>query len=142
MIIPTIAAALGAFLIILQTLLMLSTGLHRAKTGTFIGLSNDPDLERKMRRHGNLVENAALFVVVLALAELSGLSASTLTNFAIAFAIARVSHALAFTNLAGSHGPSGDNNSKLFPALRVIGAFGTALSAIGLGGYLAYHLLT
>ena len=138
MTLPLTAAALGAFLIILQTVLMLNTGLHRARTSAFIGLSaDDPHMERKMRMHGNLAENAALFLVVLALAELNGGAAGVLFWFAVAFAVARISHALAFTSLSGSHDPK----VKLFPALRVIGAFGTALACFGLGGYLAYLLL-
>ena len=66
---PVYSAALGAFLIVLQVALMLTVGLHRTK-GQFIGLGDDPHLERKVRRHGNLAENAGLFLVVIALFEL------------------------------------------------------------------------
>jgi len=134
--IPVIAATLGAFLIMLQTLLMLNVGFHRAQTSAFIGMGNDLNLERKVRQHGNLVENAALFVLVLALAELCGLPANVLFWFAVVFGLARVSHVLAFTSLSGSHEPK----QKIFPVMRVLGSFGTAASAIGLGGYLAYAL--
>lgn len=135
MTLPIIAAQTGAVLIILQMILMLSTGLHRAKTQTAMGVGADLHLERKMRRHGNLAENAALFVAVLAIAEIIGLSAKPLTIMALVFVGARFAHALGFLSLAGSHM---QNGSKLFIALRSIGAFGTAVSGLGLGGYLAY----
>ena len=67
--IPYTAAAVGAVLLILQLVLMMSTGIHRGKTLIGVGVGDDKDLERKMRRHGNLAENAAIFVVVLALTE-------------------------------------------------------------------------
>ncbi len=135
---PVITATLAAFLIILQQGLMLSAGLHRAKAGVGVGLSDDPNLERKIRRHGNLAENSGILLIGLGLVEMYGAPFGAVVTFAIIFAVARVGHAIAFSSLTGSHGGDG---SKLFVAMRAVGATGTALGGIGLGAYLAYLVL-
>ncbi len=136
---PATAALVGATLIILQQALMLNTGFHRAKSQIVIGTGTDRNLERKVRRHGNLAENAAIFVVVLALAELRAPESTALIYLGAAFVVARLAHSIAFVSLAGSHRT--DEGSKVFLVARAIGAFGTAVSGIALGGYLAYLLL-
>ncbi|MFN3232288.1 MAG: MAPEG family protein [Alphaproteobacteria bacterium] len=136
---PIITATLAAFLIILQQALMLSTGLHRAKAGIGVGLGDDPNLERKVRRHGNLAENAAILLIGLGLVEMYGAPTGAVMTFAIIFGVARLGHAIAFSSLAGSHGSDG---SKLFVACRAVGATGTALGGIAMGVYLAYLVLS
>lgn len=133
---PIIAATLGGALIVLQQILMLSAGAHRGKLGIGAGVNGDQDLERKVRRHGNLAENAAIFIVVLAIAELYGAPAAVILTFASVFGAARVCHAIGFMSLSGSHGPV--EGKRLFLVLRAVGAFGTVLSGAGLGGYLLY----
>lgn len=133
---PIYTAILAGFLIILQQILMVLAGMHRAKVGIGVGHGEDKDLERKVRRHGNLAENSALFLIVLALAELYGVPGVGIV--AAVFGVARISHALAFSSLSGSHLPT---DSKLFPALRIVGAMGTLLSGIALGGFLLICVL-
>ena len=82
---PIYAAALGAFLIVLQVALMLSVGFHRTK-GQFLGVGEDKHLERKVRRHGNLAENSGLFLVVIALFEMLVGQTSFVLVLCIAFA--------------------------------------------------------
>ena len=137
--IPYTAAAVGAVLLILQLVLMMSTGIHRGKTLIGVGVGDDKDLERKMRRHGNLAENAAIFVVVLALTEGIVGGGAVVVAFGALFLVARLSHAMAFTSLAGSHGV--DGASKLYPRLRLVGALGTSLCGMGLSLYLLFNLL-
>ncbi|MEM9316666.1 MAG: hypothetical protein AAGA95_18810, partial [Pseudomonadota bacterium] len=57
---------------------------------------------------------------------------------AAVFAVARISHALGFMHLDGSHNPDGN---KLYVALRALGAMSSGLGGIALGGYLIYLLL-
>ena len=135
---PYITATLAGVLVILQQALMLNVGMHRVQTRIGVGVAEDLHLERKVRRHGNLAENAALLLVVLALAELSGAPKSVIAAFAGVFAVARISHALGFSHLDGSHNADGN---KLYTALRAVGAFGSVMGGIGLGGYLLYRLL-
>jgi len=136
---PFISAALAAFIVVLQQALMMSVGFHRVQSQVGVGFAEDLHLERKIRRHGNLAENAALLIVVLALTELSGAPSGVVMGFALVFAVARASHAVAFMHLDGSHNPDGN---KFFVGARVIGAMGSALGGVALGLYLAYSLLT
>ncbi len=138
MTIPIYAAAAGAFLIILQALLMVTVGAYRGKSGISLGGGDDPALERKIRRHGNLAENAGLFVAVLALAEMTVVPNIVVQYIAIAFVIARIFHAIALSSAVGAQGGEG---SKFFVVARVIGAMGTFLSFVVLGGYILYGLL-
>lgn len=130
MTVPIISASAGAILIILQGILMVLTGLHRGKAGINIGTGGDLAMERKIRRHGNLAENAGLFVAVLALAEMTVVPHSAILTIAIAFVVARFSHAIALSTAAGSHGAEG---GKIFVLARIIGALGTLLSFLALG---------
>ncbi|MEP2987521.1 MAG: MAPEG family protein [Parasphingorhabdus sp.] len=138
MTIPIYAAAAGAFLIILQALLMVTVGAYRGKSGISLGVGDDPALERKIRRHGNLAENAGLFVAVLALAEMTVVPNIVVQYIAIAFIVARIFHAIALSSAVGAQG---DEGSKFFIIARVIGAMGTFLSFLTLGGYILTGLL-
>lgn len=130
---PLYTALLGAFLIVLQVVLMLSVGLHRAK-GQFIGIGEDRDLERKVRRHGNLAENSGLFLVVLALLEIIVGQTSWVLGLCILFGTARLLHAIGFSSLAGSHGDDLTGGRKAFAGMRAMGAMGTLLTAVGAAG--------
>lgn len=127
---PLYTAQLGAFLIVLQVILMLTVGLHRAK-GAFVGHEGDRNLERKVRRHGNLAENSGLFLVVFALLELIVGQTTWVLSLCLLFAGARVLHAIGFSSLAGSHGEDLTGGRKAFAGARAMGAMGTLLSAIG-----------
>jgi len=136
---PYIAASVGAALIILQMLLMMSVGTHRGKAGIGVGFGEDRNLERKIRRHGNLTENAAIFVVVLSFAEMFSGGGTIIAALGGLFVFARISHAIGFSSLAGSH--SKDEGSRIFVFFRAVGALTTGLSGIALGAYLAFLLL-
>lgn len=137
---PVYTALLGAFLILLQVGLMLSVGLHRTK-GQFIGIGEDRELERKVRRHGNLAENSGLFLVVIALLELLTGQTAWVFGLCILFALARTFHAIGFSSLAGSHGDDLTGGRKAFAGMRAMGAFGTLLTALGAAGGIASALL-
>lgn len=137
---PYTAAAVAAVLIILQQALMMNAGKYRGKVSIGVGVGQDKELERKVRRHGNLAENAAIFLVVLTLAE--GIFGTNMFLMVVAtiFVLARFSHALAFTSIAGSHGVV--DSSKAYLMLRMFGALGSALGGIGLGLYLIFRLVS
>lgn len=136
---PQTAATVGAILLVLQQVLMMSTGIHRGKASIGVGFGDDKDLERKIRRHGNLAENGAIFVIVLGLAE--GLTGGgvIIALFGVAFVLARLAHAAAFSAIAGSHGQEGA--SKTYVRLRMFGALTTGVSGILLGLYLIASLM-
>ena len=130
---PIIAAFAGAVLVILQAILMILVGMHRIRNRVNLGTGEDPALERKVRRHGNLAENAALFIVVLALAEMTVVPNDVIRVIAIIFILGRIFHAIALSTVAGSHGSV---PGKIFPIFRAIGAFSTFGCFIALGLYL------
>ena len=130
---PIIAAVAGAILIILQAILMILVGAHRIRNRVNLGTGDDPALERKIRRHGNLAENAALFIAVLALAEMTVVPNDVVRIIALVFIVGRIFHAIALSTVAGSQGAE---KGKIFPIFRAIGAFSTFGSFLALGGYL------
>lgn len=123
---PMTTAAVAGVLGIMQYVLMFAVGSVRGKRGLSFGDGGDADFLRKIRRHGNLAENAALFIALLALLELSGAYPMLVMIFGGLFVFARFSHALA---LSGSW-------SEL--PLRPIGALGTIVSGVGTAGMLLY----
>ncbi len=123
---PIITAGVAGIIGIMQYVLMLTVGAVRGQRNLSFGDGGDEEFQKKIRRHGNLAENAALFIVLLALLELSGQYATLVMIFGGLFVIARISHALSMT---GS-----------LPAvpLRPIGAIGTLISGLGTAGMLLY----
>lgn len=143
MTIPVISAALAGVILMLQQVLMMATGTRRGKTGQGVGVTGDVELERLARRHGNLAENSGIFIASLALLELLIGSGMTVQILALVFLIARLSHALGFSTLRGSHGKiDGENapGSALFVVLRAGGATLTALSGLALGGFILFNV--
>lgn len=139
MMFPEVSLATAAVLIVMQLGLMMTVGLHRASAKIGVGHGEDEHLHRKIRRHANLAENSALFLVALGLAEISGAPVAYLAPIAAVFVAARVSHAMAFTSLSGSHTSGG---SVVFPAMRAMGAFGTVGSGLGLAVVMIGQILS
>ncbi|MCR9270654.1 MAG: MAPEG family protein [Henriciella sp.] len=140
--IPIYAATLGAALLLMQALLMMSVGLYRAKAGKGVGVDGDMALERQVRRHGNLAENAAIFIVVLTLYELIfGQTPVALITAGVFFA-ARWLHILGFSSNAGSHlvGVK-EGQGRPFVLMRMFGSGLTALTSLVLGGTLLVGLI-
>src|SRR6185312_14074114 len=98
---PYVTAATAVFLAVLQMLLLLYTARGRGKYRTGLGEGEAPQLLKRIRMHGNLAENAPLFLILLGLVETSGQWALYVPWFAIAFAVVRVSHAMGLAISAG-----------------------------------------
>lgn len=137
---PLYTAALGAFLLALQAGLMLSVGFYRTR-GIFVGLDDDPTLERLVRRHGNLAENAGLFLAALALLEIIAGQSLAVAGLCLGFALARLLHAIGFSSLAGSHGEGLNGIRRLFLLARSSGAVATAVVGFLAAGALLAALL-
>ncbi len=137
---PYTAALVGAFLYILQQGLMMNTGSYRGKAGIGVGFGDDRHLERKIRRHGNLAENAAIFIAVLALTEMLVGTGPAVIAFGVVFAFARLSHAFAFNSLGGSHEKI--EGTKKYLVARMLGALLSGLTGILLSLFLIYSVVT
>lgn len=142
MTIPIISAGLAGIIMVLQQILMLAAGIRRAKTAKGVGHEGDPTLERLVRRHGNLAENAAIFIVVLALLEALGTGATAVLWMAGIFLTARLLHAVGFSSLAGSHGGEyAEKGGRVFVLMRASGAGLTALVGLAAGVTLAVTVI-
>jgi uncharacterized membrane protein YecN with MAPEG domain len=128
MTIPIISGYTAALIALLQVALMMAVGLNRGKVGVPVGDGGDAALLYKIRRHGNLIENAPMFLILLALLEATGGSPSVVLGLAALFIIARISHAYA---LSGPDRPV---------AARGFGAFGTMAGILGAAGMMVWQL--
>lgn len=127
---PTYAALLGGSLLVLQILLMLSVGTYRTGARKGVGVDGDMKLERLVRRHGNLAENAAIFLIVLTLYEVMFGQTLIVLGTASVFLIARLLHAIGFSSLSGSHLVDAQGSGSSFVLMRAAGAGLTALSSL------------
>jgi hypothetical protein len=92
--IPAVSALTGGVLIVLQMFLLLTVVLSRRSKQQSLGDGGNADMLRSIRRHGNLAENAAIFVVCAALLEMLGGSRLTVEILCAAFVLGRLSHAI------------------------------------------------
>jgi uncharacterized membrane protein YecN with MAPEG domain len=125
---PSITAATAVILATLQMFLMLYVARGRGKYKTGLGDGGHDGLIRRIRIHGNLSENAPLFLILLALVETSGQWSMFVPFFALGFVVFRVSHALGLTISAG---PS---------VFRFVGVVGTLFAILGLAALLVVTL--
>lgn len=123
---PYVSAATGGLILVLQMLLAIMVSASRGKTATSIGDAGKLAMLRPMRRHGNLAENAGLFLGALLLFELAHPSSSAVLWACGAFAVARLMHAI---------GLSLSNTDNAF---RLAGAGGTYLLGLILGASLLW----
>lgn len=110
------------FISVLAILLIPLTGwigILRGKTGILRGDDGDPVLFKRIRIHGNLMENAPLFAMVLGAAESAGLGQSLLWLAVLGFVLGRVLHFVLY-------------DSKL----RGVAMFITLLPGVVMGGWL------
>lgn len=83
------------FISVLAILLISLTGwvgMGRGKHGILRGDGGNAELFKRIRIHGNLMENAPLFAMVLGAAEFSGLGRAMLWLAVAAFILGRILH--------------------------------------------------
>ncbi|MEO0392703.1 MAG: MAPEG family protein [Pseudomonadota bacterium] len=129
---PVITTITAALLLITQQLLVLGIGRYRRAQKVGVGVGDDANLERLVRRHGNFAENAAIFVVTLGCLELLVGTGMPVLLLALAFVICRVLHLVAFSSLGGSHGQAG---ARGYLKIRMLGVLGTMVVGIITGIY-------
>lgn len=89
---PTITAAYAAVLAVYLVAMSAYVITMRAKTDTLLGPGDDIRMLVAMRRHGNLVEYMPFAILVMALAEILGLSATWVHVSGIALVAGRLIH--------------------------------------------------
>ena len=128
MTLPLISGYTAAILGLLQIILMMPVGLARRTAEVSLGDGGNDALLMKIRRHGNLTENAPIFLILLGFLEITGGPHMAIMGLAVVFTLARISHAIA---LSGPNTPV---------AARAFGAMGTMIGILGTAGTLAWHL--
>jgi len=118
---PVVTAVTAGVLIILQMLLLFAVVGVRRRVGQSLGDGGSDEVLRASRRHGNFAENAAIFIVALALVEMLGAGRQLVELLAGLFVLARISHAI------------GLSMHKTVNPLRVIGVIVTVGVGVTLG---------
>ena len=138
---PVYSAVLAGTLLSLQSVLMLTVGMYRSGVGKGVGVDGDMKLERLVRRHGNLAENSAIFLVVLTLYELLKGADPFALIVGVVFLSARMLHVMGFSSDAGSHLVEVGGARRIYVLMRASGAGLTALCSIALGLTLAISVM-
>ena len=118
-------AAIFTFLIIVLANIV---SAKRGKAGISILHGDDLDLALWMRRHGNLVENLPVALLLMALCEARGLPLPWLNAMGIVLLAARLLHLV------------GLDKANVKSPLRIAGGVGTQISMLGAAGYLLWSL--
>ena len=121
---PLYTAVSAACLMLIQVVLMFSVIKSRGDLSIFIGHGDNSMLERKIRAHGNFIENVPTFLIGLLLLELMIGSGLWVLVLGAVVVVARLSHALAL--MANSGVTTG----------RLIGTLGTVIPTVVTAGYL------
>lgn len=100
----------------------------RGKAGISILHGDNLNLALWMRRHGNLVENVPLALLLMALCEMRGLAPLWLNVMGVVLLAARLLHIV------------GLDPANVRSPLRIGGGVGTQLSMLGAAGYLLWSL--
>jgi uncharacterized membrane protein YecN with MAPEG domain len=98
----------------------------RGQTGISILHGDNKELALWIRRHGNLAENLAVALLLMALCEARGLSSEWLHAMGVLLVIARVAHAI------------GLDPARPAAPLRLAGGIGTQLAMLGAVVYLVW----
>ena len=121
---PLYTAASTACLMLIQVALMFSVIKSRGDLNIFIGHGDNAMLERKIRAHGNFIENVPTFLIGLLLLELMIGSGLLVLVLGAVVVVARLSHAIALMANSG------------VTAGRLIGTLGTVIPTVVTAGYL------
>jgi len=91
---PVVSAFYAALAGLMCAALSIMVIRLRGVTRTSIGGGDDPRMSRMTRVFGNFAEYAALVLVLLALAEMLGVSRTWLHIYGVAFILGRIAHAI------------------------------------------------
>ena len=127
---PFVTALTAGILLVMQIALMLDVARTRRRSGQSLGDGGHDGLLRAIRRHGNLAENAAIFIAGFALLELTGGPRTSIAVMCAAFVVGRVSHAI------------GLSMKKTYNPARVGGIVLTSIVGIGLAWRLVSSALS
>ncbi|MEP3225657.1 MAG: MAPEG family protein [Parasphingorhabdus sp.] len=127
-----VTALTAAICALLMLFLIFKVVGQRLRTETGFGAGNDPKLDMVRGCHSNLIENAPIAILLLALLEMTNAHHWGLTGLAGLFLISRVIH------IYGMHQHFADKTIRL----RQLGVVGSALSILALALWVLYLFIT
>lgn len=116
------AALIGVWAVVLSNYV----SINRGKYKTLHGDGGQPEMAAIIRRHANLMENVPLALIVLGLAELSGLGSAWLHGLGVLLIISRLIH------------PFGISVTNPGSPLRIAGTVGTHIVTLGASLYILW----
>ena len=90
---PVISGATAAGVAVLTTALAVYIGAGRFRYKVSLGDGGNDDLHRRVRMHGNLIEIAPLFLILMALTEMTGAHDGLVRVIGPLFLLCRLAHA-------------------------------------------------
>jgi uncharacterized membrane protein YecN with MAPEG domain len=99
---PVVTAFYAALIALLAVVLSMQVIRQRRHKRIGIGAGGDEAMERATRVFGNFAEYAALFVVLMALAELLGTTRPWLHIYGMLFVLGRMAHAVGLSRTSGA----------------------------------------
>jgi uncharacterized membrane protein YecN with MAPEG domain len=87
---------------LLALLLAVRVSSHRRASAVGLGIGSSPALEKAVRAHGNHIENAPLFLLLLLILALGGLLPIWLHLLGLVFTVGRILHAWGLSQSAGT----------------------------------------
>lgn len=123
-----VTALYASVLTILVIALSNVVSAQRARAKVSIRHGDDSSLALWIRRHGNLVENVPLALLLMMLCEARGLGAGVLHAMGILLIVARLAHLV------------GLDAARLTSPLRIAGGIGTQLVMLGAVAYLLWSM--
>jgi hypothetical protein len=121
-----ITALYASILTVMVIVLANVVSAKRGRSGISILDGGDADLALWMRRHGNLVENAPLALLLMAFCEARGLGPIWLHAIGIVLIASRALHLV------------GLDAKRVTSPLRIAGGVGTQLAMLGAAAYLLW----
>jgi uncharacterized membrane protein YecN with MAPEG domain len=121
-----ITALYASLLTVMVIVLANVVSAKRGRSGISILDGGDADLALWMRRHGNLVENAPLALLLMAFCEARGLGPTWLHAIGIVLIASRALHLV------------GLDAKRVTSPLRIAGGVGTQLAMLGAAAYLLW----
>jgi hypothetical protein len=118
---PVISAITAGILVIGQMALLFAVVGVRRSIRQSLGDGGDQRLLRATRRHGNYAENAAIFVIGLALLEMMGADRLFVIGLVAVFIAGRIAHAI------------GLSMERTVNPWRVAGVLATIAVGVGMG---------
>ena len=129
MIFPKITALLAAFIGVLTIHMIIRIAKIRRAERVELENGSNNALHRAVRSHGNLVETAPLFLIMLGFTEGAGANIFFILILALLFAGSRIIHPIGLSGKKGTF------------KMRVYGMFGTISAYLATALLLIYHVI-